>query len=48
MEDWIANTNYVGVFDNNPTHAVVQWFWEVLGSFEEEQKAKLLQFVTGK
>jgi len=26
---------------------VVQWFWELVRSYEHEQKAKLLQFVTG-
>lgn len=26
---------------------MVQWFWELVRSFEQEQKAKLLQFVTG-
>uniref|UniRef100_A0AAV1T6S6 HECT-type E3 ubiquitin transferase n=1 Tax=Peronospora matthiolae TaxID=2874970 RepID=A0AAV1T6S6_9STRA len=26
---------------------VVQWFWDVLGSFTDEQRARLLQFTTG-
>ena len=26
---------------------VVTWFWDIVRSFEHEQKAKLLQFVTG-
>lgn len=47
MEDWIANTNYAGEFENKTNHVVVGWFWEVVRSFEQEQKAKLLQFVTG-
>lgn len=62
MDDWVANTNYTGEFENKPNHQVVQWFWEVsferilvstlikpkvVRSFEHEQKAKLLQFVTG-
>ena len=47
MEDWIANTNYMGEFENKPKHQVVLWFWEVVTSYEQEQKAKLLQFVTG-
>ena len=29
MDDWIANTNYTGEFENKPNHQVVQWFWEV-------------------
>ena len=47
MDDWIANTNYMGDFQANPNHVVITWFWEVVRSFEQEQKAKLLQFVTG-
>jgi E3 ubiquitin-protein ligase NEDD4 len=47
MEDWIRCTDYTGEFQNQPNHKVVQWFWEIVRSFEHEQKAKLLQFVTG-
>lgn len=47
MDDWIRNTEYTGEFTNNASHKVVQWFWEIVRSFEQEQKAKLLQFVTG-
>ena len=28
-------------------HKVVLWFWEIIKGYEQEQKAKLLQFVTG-
>lgn len=29
-------------------HKVVQWFWEVVkDDFDQEQRARLLQFVTG-
>jgi hypothetical protein len=47
MNDWIQNTEYTGEFLNQPKHKVVQWFWETVEGFEQEQKAKLLQFVTG-
>jgi len=47
MDDWIRNTEYTGEFLNNPSHKVVTWFWDVVRTFEQEQKAKLLQFVTG-
>jgi hypothetical protein len=47
MDDWARNTDYTGEFANQPNHKVVGWFWEVVRSFEQEQKAKLLQFVTG-
>lgn len=30
MDDWIANTNYTGEFENRPNHQVVLWFWEVI------------------
>lgn len=26
---------------------IVKWFWEVMGGFEKEQLARVLQFVTG-
>lgn len=47
MDDWVANTEYTGDFANQPNHKVVLWFWDVLRSYEDEQKAKFLQFVTG-
>lgn len=47
MEDWMKNCDYTGEFQGSTTHKVVQWFWEVVGSLEQEQKARLLQFVTG-
>jgi hypothetical protein len=47
MDDWVKTTDYTGDFLNQPNHKVVQWFWEVVRSFEHEQQAKLLQFVTG-
>ena len=47
MDDWYKHTDYTGEFANQPSNKVVQWFWEVVRSFEHEQKAKLLQFVTG-
>jgi hypothetical protein len=48
MDDWLKNTDYTGEFAGQPSNKVVLWFWEVIRSFEQEQKAKLLQFVTGK
>eukprot|EP01038_Epipyxis_sp_PR26KG_P005897 gene5897-8137_t len=47
MDDWMRNTEYTGEFLSAPSHKVVQWFWEIVKSFEQEQKARLLQFVTG-
>jgi HECT-domain (ubiquitin-transferase) len=49
MDDWEANTNYAGRFKDSPEkHKVVKWFWEVVrNDFDQEMKARLLQFVTG-
>lgn len=47
LSDWRQNTIYTGVFASRPDHEVVEWFWSVVGEFEQEMKAKLLQFVTG-
>ncbi|KAI3782609.1 hypothetical protein L2E82_12661 [Cichorium intybus] len=39
-----ANTEYSGYSAASP---VIQWFWEVTQGFSKEDKARLLQFVTG-
>lgn len=39
-----ANTEYSGYSAASP---VIQWFWEVVQGFSKEDKARLLQFVTG-
>lgn len=39
-----ANTEYSGY---SPASPVIQWFWEVVQGFSKEDKARLLQFVTG-
>merc|ERR1712238_316964 len=30
-----------------PDHEVCQWFWEIVTDFDQEMRARLLQFVTG-
>jgi hypothetical protein len=48
MEDWMANTEYCGEFETcGPNHSACTWFWEVVDEFDQEMKARLLQFVTG-
>ena len=52
VDDWMANTNYTGTFSSSrPTgrlHPVCLWFWEVVrDDFDQETRARLLQFVTG-
>ncbi|XP_046399673.1 E3 ubiquitin-protein ligase Nedd-4 isoform X2 [Ischnura elegans] len=45
VRDWKQNTLYKG--DYHPNHIVIQWFWRVVLSFNNEMRARLLQFVTG-
>ncbi|KAK5660958.1 hypothetical protein OQA88_12333 [Cercophora sp. LCS_1] len=44
VDDWKGNTEY-----HNYTAASqqIQWFWRAVRSFDKEERAKLLQFVTG-
>ncbi|XWS24002.1 hypothetical protein CRYUN_Cryun28dG0063800 [Craigia yunnanensis] len=44
LDDMRANTEYSGY---SAASAVIQWFWEVVQGFSKEDKARLLQFVTG-
>lgn len=44
LDDMKANTEYSGYSAASP---VIQWFWEVAQGFSKEDKARLLQFVTG-
>ncbi|CAA6672443.1 unnamed protein product [Spirodela intermedia] len=44
VDDLQANTEYTGY---SAASSVVQWFWEVVKSFNKEDMARLLQFVTG-
>jgi len=44
VDDLRANTEYSGYSGASP---VIQWFWEVVQGFSKEDKARLLQFVTG-
>ncbi|KAH7567631.1 hypothetical protein JRO89_XS07G0108400 [Xanthoceras sorbifolium] len=44
LDDMRANTEYSGYSAASP---VIQWFWEVVQGFSKEDKARLLQFVTG-
>ncbi|KAF5740134.1 E3 ubiquitin-protein ligase UPL1 -like protein [Tripterygium wilfordii] len=44
LDDMRANTEYSGYSAASP---VIQWFWEEVQGFSKEDKARLLQFVTG-
>jgi len=44
IDDWKANTEYQNYSATSPP---IQWFWRAVRSFDKEERAKLLQFVTG-
>lgn len=50
VDDWKRHSDQKFQEFDQPTKAekkVVQWFWEVVTNFSQEQRARLLQFVTG-
>lgn len=44
VDDWKSNTEYQNY---TPSSQQIQWFWRAVRSFDKEELAKLLQFVTG-
>lgn len=44
VDDWKNTTEYHNYTSTSPQ---IQWFWRAVKSFDEEERAKLLQFVTG-
>ncbi|KAI9282595.1 hypothetical protein BY458DRAFT_552211 [Sporodiniella umbellata] len=44
IDDWKNNTTYESY---SPSSAPIQWFWRAVRSFDQEERAKLLQFATG-
>jgi E3 ubiquitin-protein ligase HUWE1 len=44
VDDWKAHTEY---HNYNAASSQIQWFWRAVRSFDKEERAKLLQFVTG-
>jgi len=48
VEDWQENTEYTGEFTTlGGKHPVCKWFWEVVEEYDQEYRARLLQFATG-
>jgi len=48
VNDWRANSTYSGTFaDEGEDSEIVRWFWNTVNNFEQETRARLLQFVTG-
>jgi len=44
VDDWKGNTEYQNY---SAASQQIQWFWRAVRSFDKEERAKLLQFVTG-
>jgi len=44
VDEWRANTE---LHNFSPTDPVIGYFWRAVRSFSHEERAKLLQFVTG-
>jgi len=49
MDDWKKHTQYAGTFEHTKQSTqVCKWFWDVVcNEFDQEMRARLLQFVTG-
>ncbi|XP_055326571.1 E3 ubiquitin-protein ligase HECW2 isoform X2 [Sitodiplosis mosellana] len=45
INDWRSNTEYRSGYHDG--HQVIIWFWQVIEKFTNEQRLRLLQFVTG-
>lgn len=45
ITDWRVNTEYRSGYHDG--HQVIIWFWQVIEKFTNEQRLRLLQFVTG-
>ncbi|XP_062861504.1 E3 ubiquitin-protein ligase HECW2 [Trichomycterus rosablanca] len=45
LADWRNNTEYRGGYHDG--HIVIRWFWTAVERFNNEQRLRLLQFVTG-
>ncbi|XP_048832813.1 E3 ubiquitin-protein ligase HECW1-like isoform X2 [Brienomyrus brachyistius] len=45
LNDWRSNTEYRGGYHDG--HIVIRWFWAAVERFNNEQRLRLLQFVTG-
>ncbi|BGP45810.1 hypothetical protein JCM10450v2_001640 [Rhodotorula kratochvilovae] len=44
LKDWETHTDYRGYSKDDQ---LVRWFWQVIGTWDLEKKARLLQFTTG-
>eukprot|EP00270_Netrium_digitus_P016236 TRINITY_DN579_c0_g1_i1.p1 TRINITY_DN579_c0_g1~~TRINITY_DN579_c0_g1_i1.p1 ORF type:complete len:552 (+),score=117.72 TRINITY_DN579_c0_g1_i1:198-1853(+) len=47
IEDWRRNTVYKAGYSDSPDCHVIQWLWQLIEAWDQEMRARLLQFVTG-
>jgi E3 ubiquitin ligase SMURF1/2/E3 ubiquitin-protein ligase NEDD4 len=48
VDDWIRHTEYLGEYKKiGEKNQVIQWFWESVRNFSNEERIRLLQFATG-
>ena len=45
IQDWKENTQYAGVYHKD--YEQINWFWKIIGDFNQLQLSKLLQYCTG-
>ena len=45
VSDWRKNTEYRSGYHDQ--HPVIKWFWDAIERFTNEQRLRLIQFVTG-
>lgn len=45
VEDWRRHTEYLGIYHEN--HRNIKWFWNFVEGCGPEERARLLQFITG-
>ncbi|KNC54438.1 ubiquitin-protein ligase E3 [Thecamonas trahens ATCC 50062] len=45
VDDWQAHTTYSGPFSSS--HKQIRWFWDIVRSFNDEERSRLLSFATG-
>ena len=45
VEDWRKHTVYAAGY--TPNDSTIIWFWKAVENFDNEMRARLLQFVTG-
>eukprot|EP00850_Spirogloea_muscicola_P016416 SM000133S26782 [mRNA] locus=s133:36563:40930:- [translate_table: standard] len=47
IDNWRRNTVYKSGYKDEKDCLVIQWFWQLVGLWNEEMRGRLLQFVTG-